>query len=128
MNLAEAYPANLREWIRGVELDRAKNIITVRDRFTLQAEPVRIAWSLMTCRKVELAEGKLTLLPRKKDQSSAMSVSFNPALLAAEVETMKLSNTGLVDVWGPEVYRILLKTRKPMQEGEIRMGFQASGA
>lgn len=123
MNLAEAYPteANLREWMRTVELDRAKSQVTIHDRFTLRANATDITWSLMTCRPVNIEDDKLRFTPRPGDQSSTVTMDFDSSLLSASVETMNLTNAGLVAVWGPVVYRVLLKTRRPMSGGETRL-------
>ena len=126
MNIAEAYPAeaNLREWIRSVELDRTKGQISIHDRFALRANPTEVTWSLMTCRPVKLENSKLRLLPRSADQSSEVTLDFDPALLTVNVETMNLTNAGLTSVWGPVVYRVLLKTRRATTGGESRLLLQ----
>ena len=126
-NLAEAYPAeaNLREWIRSVALDRAAAKVTLRDRYTLRSAPTPITWSLMTCRPVKVEDGKLRFTPRPADRSATLTLDYAASLLSAEVETMTLTNSGLVDVWGTTVYRVLLKTRQPAAAGETRMVFHA---
>ncbi len=126
MNLALAYPAeaNLQEWIRGVSLDRSTRQIVIRDRFTLRSNPTQITWSLMTCREVRTADGRLSFLPRKEDRSGEMTLDYDASLLTAEVETMNLTNAGLVASWGPVVYRVLLRTRQPMTHGESRIVFK----
>jgi hypothetical protein len=130
MDLADAYPAeaNLREWIRSVELDRTKSQISVRDRFALRAAPSEITWSLMTCRQVKLEDGKLRFLPRPEDHSSQVTLAYDSTLLTANVETMRLVNPGLIMTWGPVVYRVLLKTRQPMANGESRLTLQPGTA
>ena len=103
MNLVEAYPedAHLREWIRTVKLDRTSRQIFVRDRFVLLSEPTEITWSFMTCREVKAESGKLHLIPRPEDHSAEMTLDYDPALLTANVETMKLLNSGLISSWVP---------------------------
>ena len=125
MNLAEAYPkeAHLRQWLRSVELDRTKSAITIRDRFALLAEPAQITWSLISCRKVKADAGRIVLLPREMDRSAAVTIEYPQALLTVEVETMKLTNSGLVENWGSEVYRILMKTKMPTTGGESKLLF-----
>jgi hypothetical protein len=128
MNLADAYPAdaNLREWIRTVELDRTKVQVAIRDRFALRANPTDITWSLITCRPVKVEEGKLRFLPRPENHSSEVTLDYDPSLLSANAETMNLTNAGLLAVWGPVVYRVLLKTRRPMTGGESRLTLRPS--
>lgn len=128
MNLAEAYPAeaHLREWIRTVELNRKTQQIFVRDRFALQSEPTQITWSLMTCRPVRVEDGRLHFVPRAEDRSVEVLLDYDPTLLTANVETMKLNNPGLISSWGPVVYRVLLKTRRPVTGGESRVVFRPS--
>lgn len=120
MNLADAYPAeaDLREWIRTVELDRAKSQISIHDRFALRGNAADITWSLMTCRPVTVEHGKLRLSPRPQDRSGEVVIDCDSAQLWATVETIKLDNPGLMSVWGNTVYRVLLKSIKPMTGGE----------
>jgi len=126
MNLAEAYPAEagLREWKRSVGLDRTKGQISIKDRFALRSKASDITWSLMTCREVKVEDGKLRFAPRAEDHSGEVTLDYDSTMLTAEVETMKLTNSGLVGTWGPVVYRVLLKTRRPMTDGESRLMFR----
>lgn len=126
MNLAGAYPAeaNLREWIRKVELNRVADQVFIHDRFALTSGAAPITWSLMTCRPVKVEEGRLRFEPRPKDHSGAVILNYDASLLSVNVETMKLTNDGLVESWGPVVYRVLLKSRKPMSGGETTMAVQ----
>jgi hypothetical protein len=127
MNLAEAYPAeaNLQSWIRGVALDRTKGQINIRDRFALKGDATTITWSLMTCREVKVEAGKLRFVPGAKDKSVTVTVEYDPALMTANVETIRLVNAGLIATWGPVVYRVQLKTRQPMTNGESRLKVSA---
>lgn len=126
MSLVDAYPvdAHLREWIRTVELNRKSRQISVRDRFALQSAPTEITWSFMTCREVKADSGKLHLIPRSEDRSAAMTLEYNPVLLMANVETVKLLNPGLISAWGSVVYRVLLKTQRPVTGGESLVVFR----
>lgn len=128
MNLANAYPAeaHLASWIRMVMLQRKQERIIIHDRYRLMAQPVPVTWSLMTCRSIRAEEGRLLLLPRKQDRSRAVVMEYDSSLLTAHVETMKLTNAGLVGSWGPEVYRLLLKTKVPAIAGETRLVFYPS--
>jgi hypothetical protein len=128
MNLAEAYPAeaDLRDWMRRVELDRKTGQIAVCDRFALRSKPTEITWSLMTCREVKLEDGKLRFVPRPADHSAEVAMDYDPALLTAVVETMRLTDAELVANWGPVVYRVLLKTRRPVAGGESKVVFRSS--
>jgi hypothetical protein len=129
MNLAKAYPAeaNLRVWTRRVELDRKKTQVEIHDRFALRSEkPTEITWSLMTCRPVKVEEGKLRFTPRPEDHSAEVTLDYDSTLLTVNVETMRLTNEGLVGAWGPTMYRVLLKTRQPVTGGESRMLFRPS--
>ena len=127
MNLAEAYPAEgrVQTWMRSVALDRKANQVTIRDRYALKSNPTQITWSLMTCRPVVVEDGKLRFKARAEDRSAEVVVEYDAALLTAEVETMNLTNAGLVSVWGPVVYRVLLKTRRDATGGESRLTVRA---
>jgi len=130
MNLADAYPAeaHLRQWIRTVALDRRNNRVTIHDRYALVSEPTSITWSLMTCRPVRVEQGRLRFNPRPEDRSAAITMDFNAELLTANVETIKFTNAGLIDSWGPQVYRVLLKTRRPSNGGESRLVFRPASS
>ncbi len=147
MNLAEAYPAEaeLQDWIRRVSLDRRVNRITVSDRFSFRSAPKPITWSLMTCRPVTIEDGKLYFtsgvatklstiwstvgaLPAPQSSKPAASgrqiaMEYNPAMLTAEVETVTLTNPGLIQSWGPTVNRVLLKTKQTNTNGESKLVF-----
>jgi hypothetical protein len=127
MNLAQAYPAEarLRSWVRGVELDRTRELVTVRDRFALLGEAQTVTWSLMTCRPVKLDGSTIRFAPRAMDRSGEVVLDYDSSLLAVEVERMPLTNAGLVSAWGTEVFRLLLRLRHPATDGEIRMTFHA---
>lgn len=130
MNLAEAYPAevNLREWMRTVELDRLKNQATIRDRFALRTAPSDVTWSLMTCRPVKVEDGKLRFVPRPADHSSEVTLDYDASLFSATVETMSLTNAGLVEAWGSVIYRVLLKTRRSVTGGECKLLLRPASA
>ena len=100
---------NLQSWTRGVALDRTKGQINIHDRFALKGNATPITWSLMTCREVNAEDGKLRFVPRADDKClGTVIVEFDPTLLTANVETIKLTNAGLIATWGPVVYRVLL--------------------
>ena len=67
-------------------------------------------------------------VPRQQDHSAEVAMSYDSTTLTAEVETMKLTNAGLVSSWGPEIYRVLLKTRRPVTGGECTVTFKPSAA
>ena len=73
---------------------------------------------------MKVEDGKLRFAPRAEDHSGEVTLDYDSTMLTAEVETMKLTNSGLVGTWGPVVYRVLLKTRRPMTDGESRLMFR----
>lgn len=125
MHLEEAYPteANLRSLEREVELDREHNRVLLRDRFVLKSGAQILTWSLMTCRKVKTDGSTVRFEPRPQDHSAEAVLEYDSSLLAVAVEKIPLTNAGLVASWGSEVYRVLLKLRRPASDGEVRIMF-----
>jgi hypothetical protein len=125
MHLEQAYPAEarLRTLEREVELDRLKKLVRVSDRFAFNGDARSITWSLMTCRRVKADGSSLRFEPRAQDHSAEVVLDFDSTLLEATVETMPLTNAGLVASWGTEVYRVQLKLRQPATGGESRVVF-----
>jgi hypothetical protein len=122
MELAHAYPpeARLKSWRRTVKLDRPSNIIEVNDSYFL-TEPVSdITLNLMTaCKVTETGKGQLTLTSAQAIPPTL--ISFDANLLTATVETIPLDNLELNRNWGPQIYRIQLKTPGAKTAGKLKL-------
>ena len=121
---AQAYPqeAQLRSLMRLVQLDRTSSQIILEDSFEL-ASPKPITWSFITCRRPEVKESTIVLPPRPQDHSRAVSMSFQPDIVQAQVETIKLDDSMQAAAWGESVYRILATLTSPTSRGSARFTF-----
>jgi len=112
LNLAKAYPkeAGIREWMRTLRLDRGKNEVTIRDRYSLAKPPSEITFTLMSVREPKASAGVIDY--------GIGRVAFDPKVFTPKVEEIKLEQGRLSAVWGPRVWRTLLVTAKPPLEAD----------
>jgi Heparinase II/III-like protein len=122
-NIAGAYPkeAGVQSWVRTITLDRKLNRVVVEEDFRLD-KAVEVSLSIMTPRRVAAGSGVLTL-NLASGEGRASLLSYDAAALAAHVETIKLEDKGLRDSWGPEIYRILLNSKRPVASGKWTYDF-----
>jgi hypothetical protein len=122
MELAKAYPpeAHLKSWRRTVKLDRSSNVVEISDSYFL-TEPVSdITLNLMTaCKVAETGKGQLTLTSAQAIPPTL--ISFDANLLTSTVETIPLDNLELKRNWGPQIYRIQLKTPGGKTTGKLKL-------
>jgi len=122
MELAKAYPpeAHLKSWRRTVKLDRTSNVVEISDSYFL-TEPVSdITLNLMTaCKVTESGRGQLTLTSAQAIPPTLIAYDVN--LLTPTVETISLDNQELKGNWGPQIYRIQLKTPGTKTAGKLKL-------
>lgn len=120
MDIAPAYPkeAGIKAWFRTVRLNRSKDIhpasmrggIQIVDSFELKEKSRNIVQNLMTpCETVQAEPGKLIL--RDSQSQTRVTLQYEPDKLTHQTETIELDDDRLVSIWGPRLYRILLKSR-----------------
>lgn len=116
-NIAEAYPkeAGVTSWIRSVTLDRKLNKVVIEENFQLE-RAVPVSLSVITPRVVTPGPGTLTLA-LAAGQGKPTLLKYDAAALTPKVETIKLEDAGLRMSWGPQIYRILLKSKQPVSFG-----------
>lgn len=112
MNLAHAYPAEAKveSWRRAMRLDRMANRVEVSDEFSLTGPVSEIALTLMTLSRVERETGALRL-------ENGVRIAYD-GTLSPEVEEIALDDAQLRGVWGPRIYRILLRATSPARSGK----------
>jgi hypothetical protein len=54
----------------------------------------------------------------------ACSLTFDATQLAPKIEPMPLTDAGLRESWGNEIYRILLNTHNSVQSGTLSYAFE----
>jgi hypothetical protein len=100
------------------------NCVQVSDAFHLKEPTKSVVLSLMTpCEVANPEAGQLRL--RDADTDTRVRVEYEPATLAAEVETIELDDLKLAEMWGPRLHRILLRADSPQAKGTWRLQFSA---
>ncbi len=122
MNLADAYPteANLQSWTRRLHwTGQGGEIQHSRIEFALKGNTdadYLVADDLPRSERRKTAKLRIRF-PRADDKPGTVIVEFDPTLLTANVETIKLTNAGLASDVGPgRLPGQLLKTRQPIDE------------
>jgi len=111
MDIAQAYPdkAGVKTWVRTVSLNRSKGIQVV-DNFELKKASRDIAQNLITpCEVVRNEPGRLVL--RDSAEGVELAIEYDRNILTARVESIPPTDDKLVRIWGPRMYRILLKPK-----------------
>ncbi|UCF16359.1 MAG: heparinase II/III family protein [Phycisphaerales bacterium] len=123
MDIAPAYPdkAGVETWVRTVSLNRGKDIQVV-DSFALKQASSDIAQSLITpCEVVRNEPGRLVL--RDSREGIELAVAYDRGILTARVESIPPTDEKLVGIWGPRMYRILLKPKSPTRTATRTLRF-----
>ena len=110
-DIAKAYPkeAGIKKWVRTVTLDRVGHRVVIEEDFELE-RPEEVTLSIITPRKTASDKiGVVHLLPLAGAGRAAV-LRFPGLELQRDVETIELSDAGLRESWGNEIYRILLKS------------------
>ena len=114
VNLTKAYPeeAMIEDYMRDVELKGEE--VRITDVYTLKKfiEPTKLYF--MTTVKPELKKGKVVL--------GSHSLSYPEKILTADVEDCSsLLDDHLKGMWGENLYRIVLTTKKKEKKREIEL-------
>jgi hypothetical protein len=118
-DIASAYPpeAGVNSWVRTVTLDRVRDIIIVNEYFELQ-RPVPVSLTIMTPRLATVnASGSMTLKLAAGDGRPCV-LKYDGAEIEPRVEMIKLTDKGLRDSWGDQIYRILLNSKQHVASGK----------
>jgi len=120
LDISDSYPpeANLDYWYRKIRLNRGKNIF-VQDEFQLTKSASEIMLSLMTPCLVSLDKNKIKLSDVKT--SVNLELEYNSKKLTPEIEEIPIEDSRLRSVWGDKIYRILLKTKSPVQKNTWKL-------
>jgi len=119
MDLAPAYPpqAGITSWVRTLRLHRQPAQVEISDEFALAAATSQLTLSLLTpCPPQLVAPGTILL-----GGEPGARLHYQPAHLAAAVETIELQDGRLRQVWGERLYRLLLQARKSVRRGCWRL-------
>lgn len=115
MDIAKSYPAEtgVKSWLREVKMNKAKDLIEVKDQYTINKKPENLTQSFMTVCSTDVnTPGKIIFtLP---DQSKVY-LDYDKKLWSASKEKMSLTTPeeeGLKHSWdGKDIWRILLTSK-----------------
>jgi hypothetical protein len=114
VNIAKAYPkeAGVDKWIRSYTLQN--NQLKINDSFKLSEAKQTNQINFLTWGKVDVSNpGKITVeVKGEKIELLYDKNTFEPA-----IETIRLDDPRLSNVWGTEIYRISLNTKNVSQSG-----------
>jgi hypothetical protein len=119
MDIASAYPeeAGVKVWFRTVRLNRGNPLgdalrrdIQVIDSFELKEKSRGIIQNLITpCQIIRGKPGILVL--RDSEKQTELSLQYDSDKLSVQTEAIPLDDDRLVSIWGPRLYRILLRPK-----------------
>ncbi|QNI36871.1 heparinase II/III domain-containing protein [Edaphobacter albus] len=111
-NLAIAYPpeAGVERWMREIRLDRKAGIVRLAEDFEL-TKSGSVALSFMTSRIPSESGSGAFVLHSEKAGVKDVSLRYDAAALAFNMEKMELQDAGMRRSWGPAVYRVQLRTK-----------------
>ena len=123
MDIAQAYPdkAGVKTWVRTVSLNRVKDV-QVNDSFSLKQASQNITQNLITpCEVILNDPGRLVL----KDPAGGieLGVQYDRDILTAQVESITPTDEKLAKIWGPHMYRILLKPKSATETATWTLRF-----
>ena len=119
-DIAAAYPAeaHVKSWVRTYALDDRK--LTITDNYALSQATAPNQVNFLTWGKVTFpAPGKVLI--EVKGQKAELQY---PTSFKAELETIRLDDPRLSNVWGSEIYRITLKTDEKRETGSYKFVIQ----
>ncbi len=126
-DIAAAYPkeAGIKKWIRTVRLDRTRDVVVIAEEFDLERS-VPLSFSIMTPRTAAVESRGITL---KLAEGSGRDcrLTWQGEQLEPKIETIPLSDAGLRESWGNQIYRILLNSDGPVQSGTFTYTFEPAG-
>jgi hypothetical protein len=124
-NLSTAYPAEagLRSWLRTATLHRGDSgSVTIEENFSL-SHPQIVTLSLMTPRVPTVNTTGMLRLTTKDSVPVMLHFPINE--LTPVIEPIPLTDAGLRSSWGPQIYRVLFKTKQPVASGNWLFHFSA---
>lgn len=108
LDLTRAYPkdAGIKKWERRFSLQA--NNLTITDDAVLTKADSTTAFHLMSWAK-PLIENNGSIILEK--QNETITIKYDPKILTATYETVPVTDPRLSNVWGKEVYRLVLTAR-----------------
>ena len=120
LDIAGAYPpeAGLNTWRRTVRIERGQGVL-VEDSYALSAPPENMSLNLLTACTVDAnTPGIIALLKRTimdERQSGCATIKYDASKFSAAVEPIAIDDMRLGQVWGAQLFRIVLTATHPAQ-------------
>lgn len=117
VNIAGAYPkeAGVQKWIRSYSLQN--NQVTISDAFILNKVKAPNLVNFMTWGTIEKSgRGQISI---KVDNVKAL-MSYNEDQFDLSIEPIKVTDSGLLKIWGDHVYRLSFKAKELKSNGNYR--------
>lgn len=113
-NIATAYPAeaNVKKWVRSYQL--GKNTLKVEDSFTLNKADNPNQVNFLTWGKVDISVPGIVTVEVNGEK---IRMTYDKATFAPAIETVRLDDPRLSNVWGKEIYRVSLNAKKTVLSG-----------
>ena len=114
-NIAKAYPkeACVENWVRSYVLQN--NRLTINDSFRLSEIKQKNQINFLTWGKVDTSiPGRITI----DAKGEKIELSYDKNTFDSSVETIRLDDSRLSNVWGTEIYRISLNAKNAVLSGK----------
>ncbi len=113
-NIATAYPAeaNVKKWVRSYRLE--KNSLKIEDSFSLNKADKPNQINFLTWGKVDISVPGVVTVEVNGEKAR---MTYDKEAFAPAVETMRLDDPRLSDVWGEQIYRLSLNAKKQPLSG-----------
>lgn len=115
LDISKAYPkdAGINSWIRTYKIKNGE--LSINDKFDIDKVQENNQLNFLTWGEVNIQHEKGIITVTKDGKTT--SLSYNNKTFKPELETIKLDDPRLSNVWGKEIYRISLNAQKQENKG-----------
>lgn len=128
IEMAGSYPAEagLVSWFREITLERSgRGTVRIEDRYETRTVPRQLFFSLLTPCAVHIRPGGLLDLRSRKLAAGRVAgrarIQYDADRLRAKVETLRIDDPQLRSIWGPCLFRIVLRALRPAASDTFRL-------
>lgn len=121
LDLAQAYPNDIRHWWRELTFDRTAGTVALVDSWELPEEPATLACHVMVSAEPQLRADRV-LVPAAR---GALAIGFPTDELEVSVEPIELEDERLRSVWGERLFRLRFAATAPERTGRWEFTFRA---
>jgi hypothetical protein len=114
MDIAASYPeeAQVKKWVRTYTLNKAT--VKITDSYVLNEAKAPNRVNFLTWGRVDISEPGIIKIAVDNEK---IQLAYDKNLFHPSIETVKLDDANLSNVWGDEIYRISLNARKTALTG-----------